>query len=565
MKNRFHLKYYPAEVPHTYDYPNHNLAKFLIDSAASYPDITALYFMGKKMSYKQLLEASHRFANGLQSLGIKKGDRVAIMLPNCPQGVIAYYGTLMFGAIVVMTNPLYMPREIEHQLKDSGARVIVTLDYMVSRVEQAMHKKPMEYIIGTSLNDYLAFPLKQLFPLKAKKAGMYVKLKYSAGLLSFVQLLKQSSPQSAYLELDGKNELALIQYTGGTTGVAKGVMLTHYNLIANATQAALWIYKANEPKKKYLAALPFFHVFGLTVLLNLAIRNAGSLYLVPRYKVDEVLKLITKHKLALFPGAPTMYVAIINYVELNKYDVTSIEVCISGAAPLPVEVQERFENLTGGKLIEGYGLTEASPVTHANTVWEKRKIGSIGIPFPDTEARIVDPLTGETLPLGEVGELVVRGPQVMKGYWQNEAETNKAIKDGWLYTGDLGKMDEDGFCYILDRRKDIIIAGGFNIYPREVEEVLYEHPAVEEAVVAGIVDPYRGETVKAYVVLKDNATASSDELKQFCKERLAAYKVPKVYEFRDALPKTLVGKILRRKLIEEEMQRSSKDQEKHSS
>lgn len=557
MENRTHLKYYPAEVPHTYDYPKHNIAKFLIDSATQYPDLTALNFMGYKMSYKALLEASYRFANGLLGLGINKGDRVAIMLPNCPQGVIAYYGTLMFGGIAVMTNPLYMPREIEHQMIDSEARVIVTLDYMVTRVESAMVKKPMEYIIGTSLNDYLSFPLKQLFPLKAKKAGMYVKLNFTQQLLSFVELLRNSSPNSAYVEIDAEEELALIQYTGGTTGVAKGVMLTHYNLISNATQAALWLYKANKPKKKYLAALPFFHVFGLTVLLNLAIRNAGTLYLVPRYKVDEVLKLISKHKLELFPGAPTMYVAIINYAQLHKYDVTSIEACISGAAPLPVEVQEKFESLTGGKLIEGYGLTEASPVTHANNIWEKRKVGSIGIPFPDTEARIVDPNTGEPLPLGEVGELVVRGPQVMKGYWNNDAETAKVIKDGWLYTGDLGTMDPDGFCYILDRRKDIIIAGGFNIYPREVEEVLYEHPSVEEAVVAGIVDQYRGETVKAYIVLKADSKVTEEELKNFCKERLAAYKVPKVYEFRESLPKTLVGKILRRKLVEEDMQRQA--------
>lgn len=563
MENRIHLKYYPAEVPHTYDYPNQNLAKFLVDTATTYPDLTALYFMGFKMNYKTLLESSYRFANAMMKLGIKKGDRVAIMLPNCPQGVIAYYGTLLFGGIAVMTNPLYMPREIEHQMTDSGARVIVTLDYMVSRVQQAMEKKPMEYIVGTSLNDYLAFPLKQLFPLKAKKAGMYKKLSFTDRLLSFVDLIKKSSPDPICIDVNAKEELALIQYTGGTTGVAKGVMLTHLNLIANATQAALWVYKSSEPKKKYLAALPFFHVFGLTVLLNLAIRNAGTLYLVPRYKVDEVLKTISKHKIALFPGAPTMYVAIINYAELYKYDVTSIEVCISGAAPLPVEVQERFEKLTGGKLIEGYGLTEAAPVTHANTIWEKRKVGSIGIPFPDTEARIVDPQTGEPLPLGEIGELVVRGPQVMKGYWNNETETAKTIKDGWLYTGDLGKIDSDGFCYILDRRKDIIIASGFNIYPREVEEVLYEHPAVEEAVVAGIVDQYRGETVKAYIVLKDEANVTADELKAFCKERLAAYKVPKVYEFRDTLPKTLVGKILRRKLIEEEMQRQTPANNNH--
>lgn len=555
MSNRAHLKFYPAEVPHTFDYPNHNLAKILVDTAEKYPKLAALNFLGYTMNYETLLQSCYRFANAMLRLGIRKGDRIAIMLPNCPQAIIAYYGTLMFGGIVVMTNPLYMPREIEHQMKDSGARAIVTLDPLVARVEKAMSKQPMEFVISTSIKDYLPFPKNVLYPIQAKRDGMAAKVNYDHRILRLVSLLKQSTPEAICIDVDAKKELALIQYTGGTTGVAKGVMLTHYNLLVNTTQAGLWCYRINRPKEKYLAALPFFHVFGLTVLLNLSIKTGGTLILLPRFQIEQVVKSIAKHKPTVFPGAPTMYISLNNFPDIHKYDVSSIEVCVSGAAALPLEVQEKFEQLTGGKLIEGYGLTESSPITHANNIWEVRKAGSIGIPFPDTEARIVNPHTGEPVAIGEIGELIIKGPQVMKGYWNNPSETEKTIKDGWLYTGDLGRMDEDGFFYILDRRKDLIIAGGYNIYPREVEEVLFEHPDVEEAVVAGMIDPYRGETVKAYIVLKEGATVTSAELKAFCKERLAVYKVPQVYEFRDSLPKTLVGKILRRKLIEEDAQK----------
>lgn len=561
LSNKPWLRHYPVEVPPTYNYPKQNLAQFLIQTAERYPQVHALDFLGKKMTYAELLEKSYRFARTLQRLGINKGDRVAIMLPNCPQAVIAYYGTLLIGGIVVMTNPLYMPRELEHQLTDSGARLIVTLDALVQRVQNSMGTKPLEFMLVTSIQDALPFPKNLLYPIKAKKDGMAAHVTYNEQVLSFKELLKQSSGDPIQVPVSADKDLALLQYTGGTTGFAKGVMLTHSNLVANTLQTKLWFYRSRQGMERYMAALPFFHVFGLTVLLNQAVALGGTLILVPRFEINQVLQTIHKKKPTVFPGAPTMYVAIINHQAIGSYDLSSINVCISGAASLPLEVQTRFETITGGKLIEGYGLTEASPVTHANNIWEKRKTGSIGIPFPDTDAKIVQPDTLEEVPLGEIGELAVKGPQVMKGYWNQPEETYKCLKDGWLLTGDLGRMDEDGYFYILDRRKDLIIAGGYNIYPREVEEVLFEHPDVEEAIVAGIFDPYRGETVKAYIVPRDGAVPDADELKQWCKEKLAAYKVPRVYEFRDSLPKTLAGKVLRRKLIEEEAARNNSEQD----
>ncbi|WP_176444690.1 long-chain-fatty-acid--CoA ligase [Paenibacillus herberti] len=557
MSNRPWLRHYPAEVPPTYDYPDQNLAEFLVQTAEKYPNHTALEFMGARISYRTLLDSVYRFANAMLGLGLRKGDRVAVMLPNCPQAVISYYGTLLAGGVVVMTNPLYMPRELEHQMNDAGARFIVVLDLLVARVKQATVNNPLEQIIVTSIADYLPFPKNFLYPMKAKKDGTPLpKLDYSeARMMRFSELIREAQSDPCRMPVESHTDLALIQYTGGTTGFAKGVMLTHRNLVANTVQSQLWNYRNKGSKEKYLAALPFFHVFGMTVLLNQGIRLGATLYLMPRFEINSVLKAIHKHKPTVFPGAPTMYIAIINHPDVGKYDLSSIEVCFSGAAALPLEVQERFEKITGGKLIEGYGLTETSPIVHGNNIWELRKSGSVGIPLPDTEACIVHPDSGEEMPIGEIGEVVVRGPQVMAGYWKRPDETAQTMKNGWLYTGDLGRMDSDGFFYILDRRKDLIIAGGYNIYPREVEEVLFEHPDVEEAIVAGINDRYRGETVKAYIVLRSGAQEDPLALKQWCKERLAAYKVPKIFEYRDSLPKTLVGKVLRRKLLEEELEK----------
>lgn len=374
------------------------------------------------------------------------------------------------------------------------------------------------------------------------------------GIFSFKELIAASPNIAVYEEVDAENDLALLQYTGGTTGLSKGVMLTHYNLLANAVQINNWFYRAVPGEEVFLAALPFFHVFGMTVLMNQSVSIAGKLVIVPKFDVDLVLKTITKMRPTLFPGAPTMYISLINHAKIEDYDLSSINVCVSGSAALPLEVQERFEQLSGGRLIEGYGLTESSPVAHVNPIWEKRKLGSIGIPVPDTDAKIVDPVTAEELPVGEIGELIIKGPQVMKGYWNRDEETRQTLRDGWLFTGDMGTMDEDGYFFIVDRKKDMIIASGFNIYPREIEEVLYEHPHVKEAIVAGVPDPYRGETVKAFIVPREGAPISKEELNKWCRERLAAYKVPRMYEFRDSLPKTLVGKVLRRRLLEEEME-----------
>lgn len=546
------LRHYPEEVAPTYEYPKHNLARLLVDSAHKYPDRPALYFLGKTMRYHEVLDASYRFANVLKGLGVCQGDRVSIMLPNCPSAIIAYFGTLMMGGIVVMTNPLYMERELVHQLSDSGAEVIVTLDLLFNRVQKAKAQTPIRHVIVTSIKDYLPFPKNVLYPIKMKKDGAKLDVAYGEGVYAFKKLLRAATPQPICVEADADTDIALLQYTGGTTGVAKGVMLTHSNLIANTYQTTKWCYKIQVGGERFLGAIPIFHVFGLTVLLNQSMLQAGNLILIPKFDIDLILETINKMKPTIFPGAPTMYIAIINHKRVKEVDISSINVCVSGSAPLPLEVQERFESLTGGKLIEGYGLTETSPVTHANPIWGYRKIGSIGVPLPDTAAKVVDVNTGEELPVGEIGELLIKGPQVMKGYWQREHETAMTIRDGWLYTGDMGRMDEDGFFSIVDRKKDLIIAGGFNIYPREIEEVLFEHPAILEATIVGVPDEYRGETVKAFVVLKPGMTLTEKELELWCRERLAAFKVPRKVEFRQSLPKTMIGKVLRRQLLEEE-------------
>ncbi|HZG77536.1 MAG TPA: long-chain fatty acid--CoA ligase [Paenibacillus sp.] len=553
------LAHYPPEVPSTRRYPKQNVAKFLLDAAERYPTRPAVDFLGAKMTYAHLRESAFRFANAIRALGVEKGDRVAIMLPNCPAAVTAYFGTLLAGAVVVQTNPLYQPHELKHQLGDSGAALIVTLDQLYARVEAALPYTQIRCVLVTSIAENLPWPKSWLYPLKLKKQKQYVKMNYTPDVRSFRAELASASPAPTLAEVDAEEDLAALQYTGGTTGVAKGVMLTHYNLVANTIQNSLWNYKGKPGEEKFLAALPLFHVFGLTVIMNQAALLAAELVLLPRFEAETVLKTIQKKRPTIFPGAPTMYIALINHPRIREYDLSSVEVCVSGASSLPLEVQEKFEALSGARLIEGYGMTEASPVTHANPIWGLRKIGTVGVPFPDTEAKIVDGETGEEKPAGEIGEIIVRGPQVMKGYWKRPIETANTLKDGWLYTGDMGRMDEDGFFAIVDRKKDLIIASGFNVYPREVEEALFEHPAVKEAVVAGVPDAYRGETVKAYVVLKDGADVTASALEAHCRDLLAAYKVPRLFEFRDELPKTLIGKPLRRALLEEEAARREKE------
>lgn len=554
------LRHYPKEVAESYNYPNKSIPDLLLDSASKYGDRPAIHFLGKTVTYSKLLEDVRRMADALRRLGVAKGDRVAIMLPNCPQAVIAYYGALLVGAIVVQTNPIYVERELQHQLADSGASLLITVDLLYPRVSRVRGEKPEEgpvpalkNVIVTSIKDGLPFPKNILYPIKQRRDGFRPDIPYGKlGLHAYSRLMAEAKPDpTIHTVIDPASDLAQLQYTGGTTGLAKGVMLTHRNLVANMVQASAWCYRLREGKERFLAALPLFHVFGLTVLMNLSVYKAGELILLPRFDIVQVLETIRSKKATIFPGAPTMYVALINHPQAAKMDLSSIEIAISGSAPLPLEVQQRFEAITGGRLIEGYGLTEASPVTHVNPIWERRKNGTIGLPLPDTDCKIVNPETGETVSIGEVGEIVVQGPQVMKGYWNRPEETAKVLKDGWLYTGDLATMDDEGYCAIVDRIKDVIIAGGFNIYPREVEEVLYEHPGVREAAIIGIKDDYRGESVKAYIVPKDGVQLTAEELNRWCRERLASFKVPHVYEFRSELPKSIIGKVLKRKLHEE--------------
>ncbi|WNC16567.1 long-chain fatty acid--CoA ligase [Brevibacillus brevis] len=556
---------YPPETAPSLEYPRVPLTRFLEQSAADFPDSFAIYFLGKRITYRELLAMSYQFAHALIRRGVRKGDRVAIMLPNTPQTVISYYGALFAGATVVMTNPLYTERELIHQLNDSGAETIITLDMLYSRVSSVQASTPLKRLIVTSIGDFLPFFKKLLYPFVQKRERHNPQVPYGSEVEPFLSLLKESAPNPVKTEIDAENDIALLQYTGGTTGVAKGVMLTHANLIANAVQCQAVLHKVRRGRERIMGALPLFHVYGMTTVMNKGISIAAEIILVPKYDVKQIFDMIDKVRPTLFPGAPTMYIALINHADLQKHDLSCIEVCVSGSAPLPAEVQHKFEELTGGKLVEGYGLTEASPVTHSNPIWGKRVAGSIGLPWPDTDCRIVDSSTGEALPPGEVGELAVKGPQVMKGYWNRPEETAAVLQDGWLLTGDVGYMDEDGYFYIVDRKKDMIIAGGYNIYPREVEEVLFEHPAVQEAAVIGVPDPYRGETVKAFVVFKQGKQASEDELEKHCRNRLAAYKIPRQYEFRSELPKTMVGKVLRRQLQEEDkQQRVADDQEKSS-
>ncbi|MDQ6599872.1 long-chain fatty acid--CoA ligase [Bacillus salipaludis] len=559
------LKHYPEEIPATLEYSTEPVQQYLINAAKNYPDKIAIHFMGKEMTYKKLYEESLVFAGYLQDLGISKGDRVAIMLPNTPQSIVAYYAILMAGGIVVQTNPLYTERELEYQMKDSGAVAIITLDILYPRVSSVQSRTDLKHIFVTAIKDYLPFPKKLVYPyIQKKQYGIVVNVKHEGSTHLLKEIIKGQPKELKEFDFNFEEDLALLQYTGGTTGFPKGVMLTHKNLVSNTSMCQAWLYKCKPGEESVLGILPFFHVYGMTAVLILSVMQAQKMILLPKFDVVTTLKTIDKMRPTLFPGAPTIYIGLLNHPDLKKYNLSSIKACISGSAPLPVEVQQKFEDVTGGKLVEGYGLTESSPVTHSNFLWDRPKVkGSIGVPYPDTDAAIFS-MEGERLPVGEIGEIAVKGPQVMKGYWNRPEDTEQTLRDGWLLTGDLGYMDDQGYFYVVDRKKDMIIAGGFNIYPREIEEVLYEHPDVQEAVAAGIPDPYRGETVKAYVVLKDGSTVTEDELNQFTRKYLAAYKVPRIYEFRKELPKTAVGKILRRTLVEEEKKKLDEERPKHA-
>jgi long-chain acyl-CoA synthetase len=553
--NRPWLDFYERGVPHSLSYPETTLGNVLAKTADRFPDRAALLFYGREISYRELDTLANRFAHALTSLGIRKGDRVALMLPNIPQMVISYYGALRTGAVAVPTNPLYREHELEVQLKNSGAETLVAVDMFYPVIAPVLSKTAVKHLILCNIKDYLPFPLSLLYPIKARIDKQWVPVKRTPPIYDFLNFIKDEpgGPVSADVTPD---DTALFQYTGGTTGIPKGAVLTHHNLVVNAVQSRAWLNLHDEENPIILAVIPFFHVYGMTTAMNLGILIGAGLILLPKFHTKEVLKVIQKYRPQIFPGIQAMYLAIGHYPKIQKYDLSSLTIALSGAGPLMREVQDQFERVTRARIVEGYGLSEASPVTHANPIYGNRKIGSIGLPWPDTEARIVDIKTEQPLPPGETGELVIRGPQVMKNYWNNQDETARALRGGWLHTGDIARMDEEGYFYIVDRIKDMIKTVGENVYPREVEEVLYTHPKIKEAVVIGVPhEEYLGEKIKAYVVLKEGERASAEEIIEFCRQQLSKFKIPKEIEFRSQLPKTLVGKVLRRVLRDEEMKK----------
>ena len=555
------LRHYDAGVPHALTYPAVPLQQLLTDTAARHPLAVATIFgavvagrlVEASLTYAELDRRVDRFAAGLQSLGVRKGDRVALLLPNCPQFVIAFYGALRAGAVVVPCNPLYTAPELRRQLGDSGSETLVALSRLHAVARTAREGTPVRNVILTNIKEYFPPLLRVLFTLaREKREGHRTTVDRAAGEHLFADLVRADT---ALRPVDVRPEdIAVLQYTGGTTGMPKGAMLSHRALVANVLQSRAWNPTLVEARERGVDVMPLFHVYGLTVVMGVSVATATAMVLIPRFDLEHVLLAIHTHRPRSFAGAPRIYVAAASAPDLARYDLRSVEVFGSGSAPLPVEVQTRFEQLArGGRVLEGYGLTEAAPVTHTTPRRGQRKLGSIGVPIPDVDARIVDLETGtRDMPAGETGELVVRGPNLMDGYYKRPEETALALRDGWLYTGDVARMDEDGYFYIVDRKKELIIVSGYNVYPREVEEALYAHPAVLEAAAIGVPDLQRGEVVKAFVVLRPGASAAAEELRTHCASSLARFKIPAEVEFRSDLPKSMVGKVLRRALADEE-------------
>ena len=562
MKERPWFKHYESEVPKSIEYPEVPLYHFIENAAAKYPDQACAIFKGSEITYAEMDEIINRLAGALAAMGVKKGTPVGIFMPNSPQFVMAFYAILKAGGIVVATNPLYTAREIEHQMKDSGAEIMLVMSNFYSMIKEVQPKTPIKKLIVTNIKEYLPGMLRFLFTLtKEKKDGHRVEL--GEGDYWLQDLLKEySAADRPQIDMKPKDD-ALYQYSGGTTGLSKAAIATHGNLVANTLQIKSWLPSVKEGGETVLMAIPMFHVYGMVAGMSFGIAAAASMVMIPNPRdMGDVLGSISKYRPTIYPGVPAMYNAINNHpdVKAGKVDVSSIKACISGSAPLMRETQATFEELTGGKLVEGYGLSEAPTATHCNPVYGMSKEGSIGIPLPDVDARIIaldDEVT--VLETGEVGELIIKGPLVMKGYLNMPTETTNAIRDGWLYTGDIAYMDEDGYFFIVDRKKELIKPSGFQVWPREVEEVIAENPKVLEVGVAGIPDAYRGETVKAWVVLKPGETLTADEVKAWCKEHMAVFKVPTHVEFRDELPKTTVGKVLRRELVRQDREKQGKE------
>ena len=543
------LAQYEERVPESLQYEERCLPWFLDRSAETFSPKVALIFQGLQITYGELKEMVDRFAACLHDLGVRKGESVAILLPNIVPCVVSYYAVLKIGGVAVMNNPLYSDRELEYQFNDSGAKVLITLDLLGNRMIDLKRHTSIRQIIYTSIGDYLPVSKRIFFNFIAKRKGLAKNVKPANYVYRWKDVLKRYPPDPPAIELSF-DDIAMYQYTGGTTGVPKGVILTHGNLSKQVQQIAAWLPRFDKGREIILGALPFFHMFGLSTVMNLAIYMGWGNILVPKPQPGPLLDAIRQFKPTFAPLVPTMFIGMLNHPKIDNADLTSIKGAFSGSAPLAAEIIRNFEKKTGAVIVEGYGLTESAPVTHVNPfITGKRKIGSIGIPLPDTLCRIVDLNDGKTdLPTGKIGELLIKGPQVMKGYLNKPEETAEALADGWLRTGDIARMDEDGFFYIVDRKKDMIISGGYKVYPREIDEIFYGHPKILEACSVGIPHEYRGEVVKVFVVLKKGETATEEELMEYCRTRLARYKLPAEIEFRKELPKSSVGKVLRNKL-----------------
>ncbi len=553
------LKSYQKGVPEKINYEEICMPDILERTVSKFPGNTALIFQGYQISYSQMKDMVDRFATCLTDFGVKKGDSVALLLPNVIPCVVAYYAILKIGAINVMNNPLYSDPELEHQFNDSGSKVLITLDLLGNRMIDLRPKTKIKQIVITSIGDYLPFPKSLLFPLVAKKKNLAADVKAAPDVYRWKDCIAKYQPNPPKVK-NSFSDVAMYQYTGGTTGVSKGVELTHGNLSKQVQQLAAWFPSFDAGAERMLGALPYFHVFGMSTCMNFSVSMGWTQILVPKPQPEPLLEAIHKFKPTFAPLVPTMYIGMLSHPDIKKTDMSCIKGAFSGSAPLPVEVIADFEKITGAVIVEGFGMTETCPVTHINPfAGGARKVGSVGLPISDTLARIVDLENGvDDMPIGERGELIVKGPQIMRGYKGKPEETANTLKDGWIYTGDIATMDEDGYFYIVDRKKDMIISGGYNVYPRDIDEVYYTHPKVQEACSIGVPDAKRGEAVKIFIVLKEGETSTQEEMIEFGKGSLAVYKLPTEVEFRKELPKTNVGKILRKELRAEELKKRKK-------
>jgi long-chain acyl-CoA synthetase len=549
------LRSYPEQVAWDAPLPTHPLDQLLDASVARFPDRPCLDFLGRKYTYREVGDLVGRAAAGLQAMGIGRGARVGLFLPNSPYYVILYFAVLKAGGTVVNFNPLYAEAELRHQIEDAGVEVMATLDLVAlyPKLARLIGTTKLKTVIVCRMADALPFPKNRLFPLLRRQE--VAPHPQDAAHIPFAMLVAQGAAPLP-VAIDPQRDIAVLQYTGGTTGVPKGAMLTHANLVANAAQCALWFHQFEPGGERALAVLPFFHAFAMTAALNCSIATGAEIVLLPRFEIVQLLKTITRTKPTFFPGVPTIFTAINGRADLAKYDLSSIKFCIAGGAPLPLEVKQRFEALTGCVLVEGYGMTETSPVATCNPLAGLTKPGSIGLPLPGTTVEIValdDPT--RVLPVGEKGEITIAGPQVMAGYWRRPDETAKVMAAGRLRTGDVGIIDADGYVFLVDRIKDVILCGGYKVYPRLIEEAIYQHPEVLECLALGVPDAYRGETVKAFVVRRTGATMSSEALLAFLGDKLSPIEMPKQVEFRATLPKTAIGKLSRKALADEESAR----------